>query len=115
MPMLWVPIIHPCWSRGMSVLVDGAAESVPSADVEVRDPLRIGNRFGKRAQRCGSSESPVGPVLVVEVLELPEGVREVALVPDERAVPDQEPRPAPASSRSMTRFLTAWATQDPTG
>jgi hypothetical protein len=30
----------------MSMLVEGAAESVPSADVEVRDPLRIGNRFG---------------------------------------------------------------------
>ena len=43
---VWVPIIHPCWSRAMSVFVEGAAESVPSADVEVRDPLRIGNRFG---------------------------------------------------------------------
>ena len=31
---------------GMPILVEGAAESVPSADVEVRDPLRIGNRFG---------------------------------------------------------------------
>jgi hypothetical protein len=43
---LRVPIIHPCWSGGMSILVEGAAESVPSADIEVRDPLRIGNRFG---------------------------------------------------------------------
>jgi hypothetical protein len=30
----------------MSVLVEGAAESVSSADVEVCDPLRIGDRFG---------------------------------------------------------------------
>jgi hypothetical protein len=43
---LWVPIIHPCWSCCMPVLVEDAAESVPPADVEVRDPLRIGNRFG---------------------------------------------------------------------
>ena len=43
---LWVPIIHPCWSGSMSILVEGAAESVPSADIEVRDALRIGNRFG---------------------------------------------------------------------
>jgi len=30
----------------MSILVESAAESVPSADIEVRDPLGIGNRFG---------------------------------------------------------------------
>jgi len=30
----------------MSVLVEGAAESVSSADVEVCDPFRIGDRFG---------------------------------------------------------------------
>jgi hypothetical protein len=71
---LWVPIIHPCWSGCMPVLAEDAAESVPSADVEVRDPLRIGNRFGWRAQGYGSLEGPVGPVLVVEVLELPERV-----------------------------------------
>jgi hypothetical protein len=43
---LWVPIIHPRWSGSMSVLVESAAESVSSADIEVRDPLRIGDRFG---------------------------------------------------------------------
>ena len=45
-PTLWVPIIHPCWSGGMPILVEDAAEPVPSADIEVRDPLGIGNRFG---------------------------------------------------------------------
>jgi hypothetical protein len=29
----------------MSALVEGAAEPVPSADIEVRDLLRIGNRL----------------------------------------------------------------------
>lgn len=43
---LWMPIIHQCWSGSMSALVEGAAESVLSADIEVRDPLRIGDRFG---------------------------------------------------------------------
>ena len=43
---LWVPIIHPCWSDSMSVLVEGAAESVSSADIEVRGPLRMCDRFG---------------------------------------------------------------------
>ena len=63
----------------MSILVDGAAEPVSSADIEVRDLFRIGNRFRERAQWCGSPESPVGPVLVIEVLELPERVQEVPL------------------------------------
>jgi len=43
---LWVPIFHPFWSGSMPVLVEGAAEPVPSADIEVRDLLRIGNRSG---------------------------------------------------------------------
>jgi hypothetical protein len=41
LPDLRVPIIHPCWSGSMSVSVEGAAESVPSVDIEMRDPLRI--------------------------------------------------------------------------
>ena len=43
---VWVPIIHPCWSGSMPVLVEGASEPVPSADIELRDPLTIGNRLG---------------------------------------------------------------------
>ena len=44
----------------MSILVEDAAEAVPPADVEVRDLLRAGHRFGERAQGCGSPEGPVG-------------------------------------------------------
>jgi hypothetical protein len=44
---LWVPIIQPCWSGSMPVLVEGAAEPVPSADTQLRDPLRIGNRSSR--------------------------------------------------------------------
>ena len=43
---LWVPIIHSCLSGCMPVPMEGAAEPVSSADVEVREPLRIGHRFG---------------------------------------------------------------------
>ena len=70
----------------MLVLVQDAAKPVPPTHIEVRDPLRIGNRFRERAQRCSCPESPVGPVLVIEMLELPPRVQQVALVPDERAV-----------------------------
>src|SRR5690242_17726063 len=83
---LWVPIIHPCWSGSILVLVEDAAEPVPSMYVEARDLLRVGYRFGERAQGCGSPEGPVRPVLVVEVLELPQRMQEVMLIPDERAV-----------------------------
>ena len=44
--LLWMPIIHPCWSGSMPVLVEGASEPVPSADIQLRDPLPIGNRLG---------------------------------------------------------------------
>jgi hypothetical protein len=70
----------------MPVFVEDAAEAVPSADVEVRGLLRVGYRFGERVQGCGSLEGPVGPVLVVEVLELPQRMQQVTLIPDERAV-----------------------------
>jgi hypothetical protein len=40
---LWVPIIRPCWSGSMPVFVEGAAQSVSSADIEVRDPLNGGS------------------------------------------------------------------------
>jgi hypothetical protein len=39
---LSVPIIHPWWSGSVPVLVQDAAEPVPSADIKVRDPLSIG-------------------------------------------------------------------------
>jgi hypothetical protein len=43
---VWGPIVHPCWSGSMPVLMEDTAEPVPSADIEVRDLLGIGNRFG---------------------------------------------------------------------
>jgi hypothetical protein len=46
---LRVPIIHPRWSGSMPVLVEGAAEPVASADLEVLEPLGIGDRSGERA------------------------------------------------------------------
>ena len=47
---LRVPIIHPCWSGSMPVFVEGAAEPLPSADIEMREPLRISDRS------CGCRE-----------------------------------------------------------
>jgi hypothetical protein len=43
---VWVPIIRPCGSGSMPILVEGAAEPVPSADIQLRNPLRTGNRLG---------------------------------------------------------------------
>jgi len=40
------PIIRPCWSCSMLVLVEDAAESVSSADIQVCDPFRIGDQSG---------------------------------------------------------------------
>ena len=41
---LWVPIIHPCWSGSMPVLVEDAAEAVASVDVEAGGSGRLGDR-----------------------------------------------------------------------
>jgi hypothetical protein len=38
----------------------------------------------------------MGPVLIVKVLELPQRLQEVALIPDERAVQQRAGMPAPS-------------------
>jgi hypothetical protein len=58
----------------MSVFVDDAAELVVAANVEVGDPVRIGDRFGDRAQRCGLTHRLVGTVFVVVKFELVQAV-----------------------------------------
>jgi hypothetical protein len=70
----------------MSVLVEGAAESVASADVQLSDPPRIGDRDGSWVQGCALVECPVRAVGVVVVLEFPQCMKEMALVPDQRSV-----------------------------
>jgi hypothetical protein len=70
----------------MSVLVEGAAEVVTSAYVEVGELLRIGDRWGQGVQWSGACDALVGPVRVVVLLELAQGVEQVVLVPDQGAV-----------------------------
>jgi hypothetical protein len=70
----------------MYVLVEGAAESRASVYFEARDPLRILDRSWQWAEGAGVPDALVRPVLVVEVLELAQGVQEMALVPDQCAV-----------------------------
>jgi len=41
-----VPIKHPAWSSGVSVFVQGSAESVSSVDIEVLDLRWQVDRFG---------------------------------------------------------------------
>jgi hypothetical protein len=65
---------RPCSSGGVSVLVEDAAESIASSDVEVVELVRCGDRLGEWAQGCCGVEGAVGPVLVVEGLVLVERV-----------------------------------------
>lgn len=85
----------------MRVFVQGAAEPRSSSCVEARDPLRIVDRFGQRTQRAGVREALVRPVLVVENLELAQGVEEMALIPDQ--CPLQQ-LPAAGKARISTPF-----------
>lgn len=77
---------RPYRSSGMSVLVQDAAESIASSDIEAAESVRFGDRLGERAQGCRRSERPVGSVLVVERLVLAERVHHVGLVHDQGAV-----------------------------
>jgi hypothetical protein len=52
-----VPIIHPCWSGSVPVLVEGAAEPVSFADIQLRDPLRM----GKKPTWCRQNQSIATP------------------------------------------------------
>ncbi|KOX33444.1 hypothetical protein ADK67_06155 [Saccharothrix sp. NRRL B-16348] len=58
----------------MVVLVEDAAQSLPSADVESDERCLIGDGWWQRAQWSGVGDALVGAVVVVEVLVLVQGV-----------------------------------------
>jgi hypothetical protein len=66
--------------------VRGAAEWILSMDVQVQDLPWLGDRFGQRAQGSGLIQGPVRSMLVVERLEVAQGVEQMALVSFEGAV-----------------------------
>jgi hypothetical protein len=68
------------------VFVNDAAEAITSAYGEVRDLAWIGNWFRQPMEWSGVGDSPVWPVGVVVPFVFAQGVHQVALVPDERAV-----------------------------
>ena len=70
----------------MMVFVEDAAESVASSDVEVVDLPRIRVLYRRWLVGTGVRDALVRPVGVVVVLELPQGVEQVVLVPDQGAV-----------------------------
>jgi hypothetical protein len=70
----------------MLVLVEDAAKALVSSYVQVGDLVRIGDRRGQWTERAGVCDALVGTVLVVEVFELAQGMKQVALVPDQRPV-----------------------------
>jgi hypothetical protein len=71
----------------MSILVEEAAESVCSAYAEGGDVLRVVDRLGKGTEGSGVRDALVRPVAVVEGLELPQGVEQMLLVPDQGGGP----------------------------
>jgi hypothetical protein len=70
----------------MFILVEETAEAVVSSYVEVGDLLGVGVWVGEWVQWAGVRDSLVGPVFVVEGLELAQCVHEMAMVPDQGAV-----------------------------
>ena len=70
----------------MVVFVEHAAESVASSYIKAGDLVRSRERYGQWLERAGVRDALVRPVPVAGLLELPQGVHEVGLVPDQRAV-----------------------------
>ena len=70
----------------MVVLVKHPTESVASSYIKAGDLVRNHERHGQWLERPGVRDALMRPVPVVEVLEFPQGVQKVGLVPDQRAV-----------------------------
>jgi hypothetical protein len=70
----------------MLVLMKHSTESVASPYVKAGDLARAHERHGQWLERAGVRDALMRPVPVVELLELPQDVQEVGLVPGQRAV-----------------------------
>jgi len=81
----------------MVVFVEDAAESVASSYVKAGDLVRSRERYGQWLERAVVRHALMRPVPVVELLELPQDVQEVGLVPDQRAVQELAGRSAPTA------------------
>ena len=66
--------LRPCWSGGVVVLVEDAAQSLSSVDVQVDDLGLVGDRWWQRLQWSGVGDALVRSVRVVELLVLPQSV-----------------------------------------
>jgi hypothetical protein len=70
----------------MPVLMEDAAEAVPSVDVKSGGGVRFGDGCRQCAQRPGVRDSLMRPVRVVELLEHAQCLQQVRLVPDQGPV-----------------------------
>jgi hypothetical protein len=70
----------------MVVLVEDAAESIFSSDVELVQSIRFDDRWGEWAKWSCGLQGAVCPMIVIGRLEFVQDVQEVGLVQDEGAV-----------------------------
>jgi hypothetical protein len=70
----------------MLILMKYSTESVASSYVQAGVLVRSRERHGQWLERAGVRDALMRPVPVARLLELPQDVQEVGLVPDQRAV-----------------------------
>jgi hypothetical protein len=70
----------------MLVLMKHSTESVVSSYAKAGDLIRNRQWHGQWLERAGVRDALMRPVPVVEMLELPQGVQKVGLIPDQCAV-----------------------------
>jgi hypothetical protein len=68
------------------VLVQDVGETIASVDVEVGEPVWVGDRFGQRLEWSGVRDALMGSMGVVVHLVCAEGVQEMPLVVDQGSV-----------------------------
>lgn len=75
----------------MPVLVENAAEAIAAAYVEAGDLVRNSDRRGQWIQRAGIRDVLMRPMGVAELSERAQGVAQMPLIPDQRAVQQLAP------------------------
>ena len=70
----------------MLVFAEDPAQALASSYVQVGDLVQVGDRRRQGPEWAGIGDALMGPMPVVEAFELPQGVEQVVLVPDQGPV-----------------------------
>ena len=59
--------------------MEDATKALMSVDIQLHEPIRVGDRFGQRSERSSIRDPLMRPVKVIEPLVLPQRVEQMPL------------------------------------